>query len=74
MRLFTLITLLLLLFSTAAAAERLAMVGGTLIDGNGGPPLTNSVILIENERISAVGQVGQLDGARWLPRSSPPRA
>lgn len=38
-----------------------AMVGGTLIDGFGGKPLHNSVILIENDKITAVGQVGQLD-------------
>lgn len=37
-----------------------ALVGGTLIDGFGGPPVRNSVILVEGERISAVGQVGQL--------------
>lgn len=37
-----------------------ALVGGTLIDGNGGTPLANSVILVEGERITAVGQVGTL--------------
>ena len=37
-----------------------AMVGGTLIDGFGGPPIRNSVVLIEGERIKAVGQVGTL--------------
>ncbi|HUF23912.1 MAG TPA: amidohydrolase family protein [Vicinamibacterales bacterium] len=37
-----------------------ALVGGTLIDGFGGPPIRNSVILVDGERISAVGQVGQL--------------
>jgi imidazolonepropionase-like amidohydrolase len=41
------------------AASR-ALVGGTLIDGFGGPPIRNSVILIEGERITAVGQVGSL--------------
>ena len=57
----------LLFAATAAAAQpsggvpRLtALVGGTLIDGHGGPPLRNSVILIEGERIRAVGQVGTL--------------
>jgi imidazolonepropionase-like amidohydrolase len=38
----------------------MALVGGTLIDGFGAPPLRNSVILVEGERISAVGQVGTL--------------
>ena len=37
-----------------------ALVGGTLIDGYGGPPIRNSVILIRGERIEAVGQVGAL--------------
>ena len=37
-----------------------ALVGGTLIDGFGGPPIRNSVVLVEGERISAVGQVGAL--------------
>ncbi|MCU0647568.1 MAG: amidohydrolase family protein [Gemmatimonadaceae bacterium] len=46
--------------SAAAQPSRLALVGGTLIDGYGGAPLANSVILIEGERITAVGQVGQL--------------
>ena len=36
------------------------MVGGTLVDGFGSTPLRNSVILIEGERITAVGQVGSL--------------
>ena len=37
-----------------------ALVGGTLIDGYGGVPVPNSVILIEGERITAVGRVGAL--------------
>jgi imidazolonepropionase-like amidohydrolase len=39
---------------------RKALVGGTLIDGYGGKPIQNSVILLEGERITAVGQVGTL--------------
>jgi imidazolonepropionase-like amidohydrolase len=35
--------------------RRIALVGGTLIDGNGGRPIRNSVILIDGERITAVG-------------------
>ena len=38
-----------------------ALIGGTLIDGFGGKPLANSVILIEGERIQAIGQVGTID-------------
>jgi imidazolonepropionase-like amidohydrolase len=37
-----------------------ALVGGTLIDGFGSRPIRNSVVLIDGERISAVGQVGTL--------------
>ena len=37
-----------------------ALVGGTLIDGNASRPIQNSVIIIEGERIRAVGQVGTL--------------
>ncbi len=46
----------------AAAGEPLkALVGGILIDGFGGAPLADSVILIEGQRIRAVGQVGRLE-------------
>ena len=37
-----------------------ALVGGTLIDGFGGSPIQNSIILIEDEHIKAVGQIGSL--------------
>ena len=43
-----------------ARAGALALVGGTLIDGNGAAPVPNSVILIEGGRIAAVGRAGQL--------------
>lgn len=42
-------------------AATVALVGGRLIDGFGGPPLANSVILIEGDRIKAIGQVGKLE-------------
>ena len=41
-------------------AVDLAIVGGRLIDGYGGPPLSNAVILVNGNRIVAVGQVGTL--------------
>lgn len=48
-------------FLTSAASARLtALVGGRLIDGWGGPPVNHSVILIEDERIKAVGTVETL--------------
>jgi imidazolonepropionase-like amidohydrolase len=45
---------------TAAGSRPIALVGGTLIDGFGGAPIRNSVILVRGERIAAVGQVGVL--------------
>ncbi len=50
----------LLQSSLLAAQGPTALVGGTLIDGFGGPPLRNSVVLVEGERITAVGQVGSI--------------
>ena len=50
----------LLLVAGPLAADTRALVGGTLIDGFGGPPVRNSVILIEGERIAAVGRVDTL--------------
>jgi imidazolonepropionase-like amidohydrolase len=62
----------------------MALVGGRLIDGFGGPLLANSIILIDNERITAIGQVGTLavpkdaevistEGMDVLPGSGLPR-
>jgi imidazolonepropionase-like amidohydrolase len=42
-------------------AQVKALVGGTLIDGFGGKPIHNSVIIIEGERIREIGQVGRLE-------------
>jgi imidazolonepropionase-like amidohydrolase len=41
-------------------APTIAIVGGFLIDGFGGPPLPDAVVLIEGERIVAVGSKGDL--------------
>lgn len=53
-------TTLLLAATWAVAARPIALVGGRLIDGFGGPPLANSVILVEDERVIAIGSVGAL--------------
>jgi len=53
--------LTLLALSTPALAGSLkALVGGRLIDGYGGRPLDNSVVLIDGDRIQAVGRAGEL--------------
>ncbi|MDX1943695.1 MAG: amidohydrolase family protein [Saprospiraceae bacterium] len=59
----TILTNLLLLWSFTFFAQSniKALVGGTMIDGFGGKPLKNSVIIIEGERIKAIGQVGNID-------------
>jgi imidazolonepropionase-like amidohydrolase len=48
----------LMMISGLALAQKKALVGGTLIDGFGNPPLLNSVILIDGEKIVDVGLVG----------------
>ena len=46
--------------ATAPTVQSLVIQGGTLIDGNGGPPVTNSVIVIQGNRITAAGPAGQV--------------
>ena len=46
-----------------------AIVGATLIDGNGGPPVAKAVVLVQGDTIAAVGRVGDLrvpEGARRI--------
>jgi imidazolonepropionase-like amidohydrolase len=50
----------LMLAWSAQAGPLTALVGGRLVDGHGGPPLANSVILVEDGRIRAVGTVETL--------------
>jgi imidazolonepropionase-like amidohydrolase len=57
---FLLLVTVLLLGAAPLEAQRLALVGGTLVDGTLKEPIRNSVILVEGERIAAVGQVGSL--------------
>ncbi|MET0339087.1 MAG: hypothetical protein ABW063_15140, partial [Caulobacter sp.] len=52
------LTTVLALAGTAQAADRKALIGGTLVDGTLREPIRDSVILIEGERIVAVGTVG----------------
>jgi imidazolonepropionase-like amidohydrolase len=58
------------------SATTVAIVGGTLIDGNGGTPVSDAVVLVKGARISAVGPRGavaipadasQIDArGRWI--------
>jgi imidazolonepropionase-like amidohydrolase len=63
MRYLWLVLLTLALFTNVNAQSQAnvkALVGGTLIDGYGSKPIRNSVVIIEGERIKALGQVGTL--------------
>lgn len=53
--------LLLLTTFNITNAQRKALVGGTLVDGYGGKPILNSVVLINGETIEKVGRVGEVD-------------
>ena len=44
----------------APSGNDVAIVGATLIDGRGGPPVTDSVVVIHGERIVAVGKRGSI--------------
>ena len=44
----------------ALQARPVALVGGTLIDGFGSTPIRDSVVIVQGERISAVGRIGTL--------------
>jgi hypothetical protein len=53
-----------LLFASAMSAQAqrpstLVIVGGTLIDGNGGTPLRDALIIIQGNKITTVGRKGQ---------------
>ena len=53
----------------APVAAGIVIQGATLIDGNGGAPLENSVVVIEGNRITAVGVEGDVaipDGAQII--------
>src|SRR5688572_10163745 len=49
-----------LCLATPVSAKVTALVGGRLIDGWGGTPVNNSVVLVEGERIKAVGTIDSL--------------
>lgn len=42
-------------------SETVAVVGGFLIDGNGGPPVEDAVVIIEGDRITQVGTVADTE-------------
>ena len=52
--------LAMLLPAAAAQAAALVLAGGTVIDGYGNAPIPDGIIVIEGDRILAVGGVGQV--------------
>ncbi|GAB5537291.1 MAG: amidohydrolase family protein [Rubricoccaceae bacterium] len=73
MRTLCLATLALLTAGCAPAQsdtgppEGLVIQGATLIDGNGGPPLPNAVVVIEGDRIVSVGRGGEVEIPDGMP-------
>ena len=68
---FAIIFLIFLAISARAAdtAAATAIVGGTVVDLEGKAPIENAVILVEGDRITAIGKAGSLDipdGARQI--------
>jgi imidazolonepropionase-like amidohydrolase len=52
-------TLVLLLAASVASAQTRALVGATVIDGTGAPPLPDAVVLLAGDRITCVGTAAQ---------------
>ncbi len=46
--------------AVAAQAAALVLAGGTVIDGYGNAPIPDGIVVIENDRILAIGGVGQV--------------
>ena len=45
---------------SGSRAQKIAIVGGTLVDGTGHPAISDSVVLVENGRITAAGLRAQI--------------
>ncbi|MEZ4944421.1 MAG: amidohydrolase family protein [Cyclobacteriaceae bacterium] len=60
MRVFYSLILSLILSVPVSAQEIKALVGGTLIDGFGGPPIHNSVVIVKGKKIIKVGRIGEV--------------
>ncbi len=55
--------------SLSAQAAALVLSGGTVVDGYGNPPIANGIVVVENDRIVAVGGRDQVlvpDGAQVI--------
>src|ERR1041384_330231 len=55
-----------LLFAGSVSAQPLVLAGGRLIDGYGGPPMENAVVIIEGNRVKAAG----IEGTAAIPQGA----
>src|SRR5262245_1734176 len=60
LRMLSLLFAMLGVATVAAQESGLVLQGGTLIDGRGGAPLEDVVVVVKGDRISAVGRRGQI--------------
>ena len=54
------LTMFCTILALPAAAGTRAFTGATIIDGNGGTPISNGVVLVEGKTIKAVGPAGRV--------------
>ena len=57
--LLSIIASLTVALTGARAQQAIVIEGGTLIDGNGGDPVPNSVVIVQGNEISRVSEVGE---------------
>ncbi len=60
-RLHLLFPLLLILFTQVTNAGTTAIVGGTVVDLDGKSPIQDAVILVEGDKITAIGKAGDVN-------------
>jgi imidazolonepropionase-like amidohydrolase len=60
MRITAALAILNVIFALPATAQMRAFIGATIIDGNGGKPIANGVILIDGSKIKAVGAAARV--------------
>ncbi len=58
---YSIILLAFLVHAFISLGQKKALVGGTLIDGFGGKPILNSVIILNGETIESVGRMGEVE-------------
>ena len=61
-----------LICALPAAAQMRAFTGATIIDGNGGKPIANGVVLIDGRTIKAVGPAARVAIRRMRSESMSP--